>query len=190
MDQCIPAFLNKCHKKPRHTVEKRSQVIVLPYLGKLSLEIRSRLKKYVSKHISNVKLMIIFRSQRRLKTLFKFKDSLPDELQSFIVYKFTCGACNSSYVGKTDRHRHIRWCEHLKLQPFRGGPSKSKQKPTSVEIHKTTTGHETLYENFEVIGREKSRNTFFLKIKESLLIKKLAPSLNDQDSSIPLSLFK
>ena len=190
VDQCITAFLNKCHKKPRHTVEKRSQVIVLPYLGKLSLEIRSRLKKYVSKHISNVKLMIIFRSQRRLKTLFKFKDSLPDELQSFIVYKFTCGACNSSYVGKTDRHRHIRWCEHLKLQPFRGGPSKSKQKPTSVEIHKTTTGHETLYENFEVIGREKSRNTFFLKIKESLLIKKLAPSLNDQDSSIPLSLFK
>ena len=134
--------------------------------------------------------MIIFHSQRRLKTLFKFKDSLPDELQSFIVYKFTCGACNSSYVGKTDRHRHIRWCEHLKLQPFRGGPSKSKQKPTSVELHKTTTGHETLYENFEVIGREKSRNTFFLKIKESLLIKKLAPSLNDQDSSIPLSLFK
>ena len=189
VDQCITAFLNKCHKRPVHTVEKRSQVIVLPYLGKLSLEIRSRLKKYVSKHISNVKLMIIFRSQRRLKSLFRFKDSLPERLQSFIVYRFTCGACNSSYVGKTDRHRHIRWCEHLKLQPFRGGPSKSKKKPTAVEQHTTDTGHEASYTDFEVIGKEKSRNTFYLKIKESLLIKKLAPSLNDHESSIPLSLF-
>ena len=146
--------------------------------------------QHVNKHISNVKLMVIFRSQRRLKTLFRFKDSLPDELQSFIVYKFTCGVCNSSYVGKTDRHRHIRWCEHLKVQPFRGGPSKSKRKPTAVEIHSTTTGHDATYENFEVIGREKSRNTFYLKVKESLLIKKLAPSLNEQESSIPLELFQ
>ena len=134
--------------------------------------------------------MVIFRSQRRLKTLFRFKDSLPDELQSFIVYKFTCGACNSSYVGKTDRHRHIRWCEHLKVQPFRGGPSKSKRKPTAVETHSTTTGHDATYENFEVIGREKSRNTFYLKVEESLLIKKLVPSLNEQESSIPPELFQ
>ena len=189
VDQCITSFLNKRYKRPVHTVEKRSQVIVLPYLGKLSLEIRNRLKKCVSKHISNVKLMVIFRSQRRLKTLFRFKDSIPEALQSFIIYKFTCGACNSSYVGKTDRHRHIRWCEHLKLQPFRGGPSRNKQKPTAVNIHSTTTKHSATYENFEVIGRERSRNTFHLKIKESLLIKKLAPSLNGQDSSIPLMLF-
>ena len=160
-------------------------MIIYPNKG----EIRSRLRKYVNKHISNVKLMVIFRSQRRLKTLFKFKDSLPEQLQSFIVYRFTCGACNSTYIGKTDRHRHIRWCEHLKLQPFRGGVSKNKQKPTAVETHKTSTGHETKYEDFEVIGREKSRNSFHLKIKESLLIKKFAPKLNDQDSSIPLFLF-
>ena len=189
VDQCITAFLNKRHKRPVHTVEKRSQVIVLPYLGKLSLEIRSRLKKYVNKHISNVKLMVIFRSQRRLKSLFRFKDSLPAQLQSFIVYKFTCGACNSSYVGKTDRHCHIRWCEHLKIQPFRGGVSKSRKKPEAVETHSTETGHQATYDNFEVIGREKSRNKFYLKVKESLLIKKLAPSLNDHESSIPLMLF-
>ena len=70
-----------------------------------------------------------------------------------------------------------------------GGASKNKQKPTAVEQHTTETGHQSSYDNFEVIGREKSRNTFYLKIKESLLIKKLAPNLNDQDSSIPLSLF-
>ena len=75
------------------------------------------------------------------------------------------------------------------MQPFRGGPSKSRKKPTTVEIHTSETGHTATLDDFEVIGREKSRNTFYLKIKESLLIKKLAPSLNDQDSSIPLMLF-
>jgi hypothetical protein len=77
----------------------------------------------------------------------------------------------------------------LKLQPFRGGASKNKQKPTAVNSHCTTTGHQATHDDFEVIGRERSRNGYHLKIKESLLIKKLAPSLNEQDSSIPLMLF-
>ena len=77
----------------------------------------------------------------------------------------------------------------MKVQPFRGGQSKSKKKPTAVEMHCTTTGHDASYDDFEVIGREKSRNKFYLKVKESLLIKKLAPSLNDHESSIPLMLF-
>ena len=189
IDQCITAFLNKRYKQKEPTDEKPSQVVVLPYLGKLSLEIRNRLKKYVTKHISDVKLLVIFRSNRRLKSLFRFKDTLPQALQSFIIYKFSCAACNSCYVGKTDRHSHIRWCEHLKLQPFRGGRSKNKQKPTAVEIHTTETQHQGSIENFEVIGRERSRNKFHLKIRESLLIKKFAPNLNEQDSSIPLMLF-
>ena len=172
-----------------HTVEKRSEIVVLPYLGKLSLEIRNRLKKYVNKHISNVKLMVIFRSQRRLKTLFRYKDMMPPDLQSYIVYRYTCGTCNSTYIGKTDRHRHIRWCEHLKIQPFRGGPSKSKQKPTAVHDHMTGTGHVASLDDFEVIGRERSRNDFRLRLKESLLIKKHAATLNGNEASIPLSLF-
>ena len=67
--------------------------------------------------------------------------------------------------------------------------SKNKQKPTAVEIHTTETQHQGSIENFEVIGRERSRNKFHLKIRESLLIKKYAPTLNKQDSSIPLMLF-
>ena len=189
VDQCVAAFLNKRYKVKPQTVEKRSQVVVLPYLGKLSLEIRNRLQRYVNKHISNVKLLVIFRSNRRLKTLFRFKDTLPQQLQSFIVYRYTCGVCNDSYIGKADRHSHIQWCEHLKIQPFRGGQSKNKQKPTAVEIHTTTTKHDASVENFEVIGRDRSRNNYHLKIRESLLIKKFSPKLNEANSSIPLMWF-
>ena len=42
-------------------------------------------------------------------------------------------------------------------------------------------------ESFEIIG--KADNDFFLRIKESLLIKKLNPSLKQKGTSIPLYLF-
>ena len=191
VDQCIAAFLNRRFKTklPVHTCEKLSETIVLPYLGKLSLEIRNRLRKYVNKHVPCCKLTIIFRSQRRLKTLFRFKDSIPLALQSYVLYRYTCGTCNSSYIGKTDRHCHIRWCEHLKITPTRLKPSKNKNEPTAVRQHTITTEHPASLDEFEIVGREPSRNGFKLKIKESLLIKKLRPKLNENVQSIPLLLF-
>ena len=133
MIQCISAFLNKTYSKKEKVPadETPSETIVLPYLGRLSLEIRNRLRKYVSKHIKSCKLNIIFRSRRHLKTLLRFKDSLPLALQSYILYRFTCRTCNCSYIGKTDRHSHIRWCEHLKLTPSWRKPSKNKQVSTA-----------------------------------------------------------
>ena len=191
VDQCIASFLNKIFKKkiPVHTVEKRTETVVLPYLGRLSLEIRKRLRKYVNKHITCCKLVVIFRSQRRLKTLFRFKDTIPRALQSYVLYRYTCGTCNCSYIGKTDRHCHIRWCEHLKITPTRGRPSKNKSEPTAIRQHSLDSQHPASLDDFEIIGREQSRNDFKLKIKESLLIKKYRPKLNENVQSIPLLLF-
>ena len=192
VDQCVASFLNKMFKRRKNNTseeEKHTETIVLPYLGKLSLEIRKRLRKYVNKHITNCNLVVIFRSQRRLRTLFRYKDTIPTNLQSYIIYRYTCGTCKDSYIGKTDRHCLIRWCEHLKITPKRGNPSKNKAEPTAVREHTLATEHPASLDNFEIIGRERSRNDFKLKIKESLLIKKHRPKLNDNDQSIPLSLF-
>ena len=64
----------------RITVKTETETIVLPYLGKLSLEIRKRIRKYVNKHITNCNLVVIFRSQRRLRTPFRYKDTIPPNL--------------------------------------------------------------------------------------------------------------
>ena len=37
-----------------------------------------------------------------------------DDLKSFLVYKFTCGSCSSSYIGETCRHFKTRIEEHQK----------------------------------------------------------------------------
>ena len=45
---------------------------------------------------------------------------------SGVVYKYTCGRCNSSYHGETDRHLKVRSGEHIGISTlkFRKGTPK------------------------------------------------------------------
>ena len=36
------------------------------------------------------------------------KDPIPDDLKSFLVYKFTCASCSSNYIRDTYRHLKLR----------------------------------------------------------------------------------
>ena len=51
---------------------------VLPYLGKLSFDLRTWLRRTI--------LKIIFRSKCRPNTLFRFKDPLEKKISSVIIY--------------------------------------------------------------------------------------------------------
>ena len=41
-------------------------------------------------------------------------DPIPNDLKSFLVYKFTCASCSSRYIGETCRHFKTRIEEHIK----------------------------------------------------------------------------
>ena len=58
------------------TVPKKTLFLVLLYLGPLSLQTRT-------------KLQIVFKSQDKLAKAFNFKDRIPRELTSGVVYKTT-----------------------------------------------------------------------------------------------------
>ena len=60
-------------------VPKRELTFVLPYLGKLSLDLRRRLRWTIEIDLPCCKLKIIFRSKCRLYTLFQFKISLEEK---------------------------------------------------------------------------------------------------------------
>ena len=67
----------------------------------------------VSSSIPFCKFKVFFKSSLRLGTLFNFKDQIPKALLSGIVYKFSCGGCNATYIGKTKRHFKKRVSEHI-----------------------------------------------------------------------------
>ena len=90
----------------------------LPYLGNISLQTRTKLKKSFKGILNCCKLQIVFKSQRKLASVFRFKDRLPYDLVSGVVYKYTCGSCKSSYYGERDRHLKVRCGEHIGMSPL------------------------------------------------------------------------
>ena len=114
IDICIKSFLDKLYvpKRVLHTVPKKELLIILPYLGKHSINIKSRLYSCISKALPYCQLKINFQSRVRLGNLFAFKDIIHIELRSNLVYKFSCSNCNFTYYGKTERHLKVRVSEH------------------------------------------------------------------------------
>ena len=74
-------------------VPKRELICVLPYLGKASLDLRTRLRQTIERNLPFGELKIIFRSKCRLNTLSHFKDSLEKKIRSGIIYRYTCSNC-------------------------------------------------------------------------------------------------
>ena len=131
---------------------KKDLMIVIPYLGKLSLQIRTRINCVMKSKLSHCNFWIVFRSKCRLNNFFTFKGKVPIFWRSGIVYKFKCGGCNATYYGKTKRQ--VRMCEMTSfilqsfiwfwrffhtsqqqqwLQSYVNGESLNQQRPPSFE---------------------------------------------------------
>ena len=48
------------------------------------------------------------------RSAISYKDPIPDDLKSFLVYEFTCASCSSSYIGKSCCHFKTRIKEYIK----------------------------------------------------------------------------
>ena len=116
----LKTFVDKLFiKRPQLiTVEKKTLFLSLPYLGEISLQTRTKLRKSLKGLLNSCKLQIVFKSQRKLSNVFRFKDCLPSDLVSGVVYKYTCGRCNSTYYGETDRHLKVWSGEHIGISPL------------------------------------------------------------------------
>ena len=133
----------------------------------------------------NVK--IIFQTGNRLVNYFRFKDCVPETLQSNFVYKFKCGSCAASYYGKTYRHMKVRISEHQGVSPRTGKRVKGTLS-TSVRDHMLNCNHTVAWEDFSIIGRE-VEPLLVGKQRKAFLLKEDKPSLNRNKYSQELFLF-
>ncbi len=193
-DRCIKKFLHrKLNPDTDAEIEKEELIISLPFVGKYSNDLKKKLKALASTHLqSKFKISVVWSSSRTLRSFFTFKERLPLHLRSNILYRFTCDGCNSIYIGKSKRHFLVRAFEHLGKSVKTGkeltyNPSYTNN--TAVRTHlNQTDGCSATLDSFDIVGG--ARNDFFLKIKETLLIKKVRPTLlNPNGQSVPLLLF-
>ena len=105
---------------------------------------------------------------------------------SGVVYKYTCGRCNSTYYGETDRHFKVRSGEHIGISPLTFKKTKPS-KESAIRDHLLNCNNIPSFEEFTILAN--GNNKFVLEIKESLLIKRDRPILNKNISSAKLLLF-
>ena len=187
-DSYIKTFLNKrlTEKPVTLTAEKKDLVIVLPFLRKWSLDLRTRLKNSISKNLPFCKIRVIFKSSTRISNFFQFKDKMPYCLRSNVVYKFSCGRCNATYYGETCRHLSVRVGKYSGVSPLTRKKSKSK-KSTAVKDYMLFCDHIVSIDDFKILAT--SDSDFHVKVKESLLISRDEPILNKNEMPLPLYLF-
>ena len=102
INNCFKVLLDNKYRIQERviTVPKKTFFLVLQYLGVLSLQTRTKLRKSLKGILNCCKLQIVFKSQNKLAKAFRFKDRIPKELTAGVVYKFQCGLCNESYYGE------------------------------------------------------------------------------------------
>ena len=79
-------------------VPKKELVIILPYLGKMSQIVKTRLTKTINKDMKFCTLRVIIQANNRLRNYFRFKDFVPEILRSSLIYQFLCVRCTASYI--------------------------------------------------------------------------------------------
>ena len=184
----IRTFLNRLYvpKQVHLTAPKKELLIILPFLGTMSSNLKRKLQTSIRNSLPQCNIKIILKSTKRLSALFRFKDVIPKELRSHLVYKFSCSSCNATYYGKTERHLNVRSGEHIGLSPLTG--NRVACKPSAISDHLLLHEHNnSSFNDFSILCCE--NNAFKLSLRESILIKRDSPELNRNVSSMPLLLF-
>ena len=186
-DKCFKKFLDRLHiiKPTSATVEKKALRLVLPYLGPISLQFRTIINA-MKNTLSLCKLQVIFKNERKLSNVFRFKDRVPYDLMSDVVYEYTCGRCNLSYYGETERHLKVRPGEHIGISPLTLKKTKPS-KESSIRGHLLKCDNNPSFDEFTILAHGNKK--YLLEIKETFLIKRDQPVLNKNISSTTLHLF-
>ena len=154
-------------KETTLTVEKKPLVLVLPYLGSISLQTRTKLKKSMKNILNCCKLQIVLKNKTRLGNNFHFKDQIPKDLTSGVLYKFQCGLCNESYSGECVRHLNIRIGENIGIPSLT--EKQVRPKNSSVADRLLFCNHSASYDDFRILTHESKK--FLPELKESLLMR-------------------
>ena len=137
---------------------------MVPFIGELFLETRTKLHKTLKRTVGCCKINIVFKSKINFSNVFRFIDCLPYDLVSHVVYKLHCGRCNSSYYGETDRHLKVRSGEHVTISPL----NLNKIKPaigSSMQDHLLFRDHSPTFDYLIILAHR--TNKFLLEKKRA-----------------------
>ena len=123
----------------------------------------------------NFNIKLVFNSFK-IKNHFSYKDQIPNDLKSLLVYRFTCAGCNLSYIGEICRHFKTRIGENIKKYHI------------FEHLHSTTTCFDSYNSLCFKTTIDKTNFKFDLKIKEALNSNRRNSNLNAKQNHLALTL--
>ena len=167
------------------TVPKKIMYVSLPYINNSKL-FKHELLSILNTLYPYVDFRLIFKNPFTIGKLFHFKDTLPELMRSCLVYEFNCPKCNfGTYVGCSKRMLKVR-IDSRRCVSHRTGLPLNRKEHSAIRIHSNSCHHQIQYKDFKILAQ--TQNAQSLPFLESLHIKQLSPSLNNQTTSIPLSI--
>ena len=147
------------------------------------------LLEIIGKYFPQLDLCVTLTNGRTISSFFQYKDKLPFDLKSNIVYYYGCAQCASAtYIGSTIRCAYVRVAEHRGRSHITGVLSKSPN-PSAIRDHAIATGHGIKDQNFKILDQTSDSNfESHLRLLESLHIGQKKPTLNNAKSSFPLQI--
>ena len=178
---------NRFKEKPiSFDVPKKVVYLSLPYFGEQSDKLGKNLVTLLNKYFFHVEFKTVFTNKFTIGSFFQFKDILPLDIKSKIIYKYSCPQnCGGQYVGSTTRNFRTRMFEHMGISP-RTERRLGKPAQSSIRDHCERCDKTVDRALFKIISG--ARDDLDLRITESLLIKQIRPNLNNMDSAYPLKL--
>ena len=185
-DKVVKQFLNNKYQPKQcvPSVNKEVKYFKLPYLGQSPTKIRENLQTVLSKFYPQIEFRFVPINTFKISSFFAFKDRLPSDLRSSVIYSFKCPSCHAGYIGCTQRAFKTRTDEHLGLSS-RTGQRLCAPPHSAVREHSEACDTLIKREHFKIID---SCPVSDLRVLESLYINSLKPQLNNTLSSVPLNI--
>ena len=105
-------------------------------------QFKEKIEALVDKYYKDVEFRVMLTCPKTIGSNFVFKDKVPPELRSMVVYKIKCKGCDATYIGKT-----VRCLIRSKREHSKG--TGSGENISSWFKHSITTGHNIDYDDSE-----------------------------------------
>ncbi|CAF0838803.1 unnamed protein product [Didymodactylos carnosus] len=102
-DTCVDTDTDK--KKKRLFIE-------VPFVENSTRMFTNDLRKFTAEIRPDSQLTIIEKPPISVQNFFDFKDKIPNNLKSDVIYNVKCKGCSSQYMGKTKREACRRLYQH------------------------------------------------------------------------------
>ena len=156
------------------------------YLGDISRNLSKDIKMLLRECYPQIHLRMLYKSYNTLGSHFSFKDKIPEEGLSNLVYKYTCNSCKAFYIGKTESQFKCRICQHLGISA-RTGEELSSKVHSEIRDHSLKCKTPISIDNFVILDRLQSNKGILML--ESLHQKIKKPTIGTHQQSTPLLCF-